>query len=451
MHNCRSIETGFDFWKHHIFHHCFHLIGYSWHGNKHFFALFKPHAGSGSLFIAHQHGIFRHFGLLSVHFRDLFSKRIKKTFHIIKGFFTENKLGIKVFAKRLFGDVISGGAKTACQEDEVSSFFCFFECIEYVLMIIRYGSNLLHMDANTIQFFSNPCGVGINHLPDKNLVSYGNNLRLHAAKIAQKKFWQNICKFVWIDTKTKIMIMKNLSIIALSIFCFSLQSCAQFDFNKIKKQAGDAYSKKKGGSSKLSNDEVVRGLKEALEVGTNNSTAKTSKLDGFYKDPKIKLPFPPKAVKVKNTVEDLGMKPQVDKFVLTINRAAEEASKEAAPIFVNAIKGMSIGDGFNILKGEDNAATEYLKRKTTAQLKDKFKPVVKRAIDRVEVTKYWNPLITAYNKVPFTEKQDPDLENYITEKAIDGLFFLIAKEEMKIRKDPIARISDLLKKVFGSQ
>ena len=190
------------------------------------------------------------------------------------------------------------------------------------------------------------------------------------------------------------------------------------------------------GPTPLTNDEVIRGLKEALTVGTNNSTSLTSKLDGYYKNPEIFIPFPPEAIKVKEKVEALGMKSQVDKFVLTMNRAAETASKEAGPIFIDAVKQMTIADGFAILRGNDNAATMYLKDKTSAKLKTKFNPIVKNAISKVEVTKYWNPVITTYNKIPLVEKQNPNLDDYITTKAMDGLFIMIEKEEKKIRKDP---------------
>lgn len=203
------------------------------------------------------------------------------------------------------------------------------------------------------------------------------------------------------------------------------------------------------GSAPLTNTEVISGLREALTVGTNNSTALTSKLDGFYKNPEIFIPFPPEVVKVKEKVEALGMKKQVDEFIMTMNRAAETASKEAAPIFINAITSMSIADGFAILRGNDNAATQYLKNKTSAQLKVKFNPVVKNAISKVQVTKYWNPVITTYNKIPFIKKENPNLEDYITTKAMDGLFLMIEKEEKKIRKDPLARVTDILKKVFA--
>lgn len=232
---------------------------------------------------------------------------------------------------------------------------------------------------------------------------------------------------------------------AFAMLAFS--SHAQWNWKKTKKDIDKYltdYTKKP-----LTNDEVVRGLREALNVGTNNSTSSASKTDGFLKNPLITIPFPPEAIKVKNTVENLGMKPQVDKFVETLNRAAEEASKEAAPVFLNAIKAMTIQDGFTILKGADNAATQYLKDKTTAELIGKFKPIVQKAIQKVEVTKYWSPVITAYNKIPGIQQQNPNLDDYVTARALEGLFKLIADEELKIRKNPIARISDILKRVFG--
>ena len=200
----------------------------------------------------------------------------------------------------------------------------------------------------------------------------------------------------------------------------------------------------------LTNDEVINGLREALTVGTNNSSGLASKVDGYYKNPALFIPFPPEAQKVKDWATKFGMSAQVEKFEMTLNRSAEEAAKDAAPVFINAIKGMSIGDGFAILKGADNAATQYLKDKTTAELKTKFTPVVQNAINKVELTKYWNPIITGYNKIPLVEKQNPDLTSYVTDRAMQGLFKLIADEELKIRKDPVARVTDVLKRVFGS-
>jgi hypothetical protein len=209
------------------------------------------------------------------------------------------------------------------------------------------------------------------------------------------------------------------------------------------------------GTPALTNGEVISGLKEALNIGIKNSVSLTSITDGFLKNADIKLPFPADAIKVRDKALEWGLDAQVDKFVETLNRAAEESTKEALPIFKDAILGMSISDGFAILKGGDGAATKFLSDNTTPQLMAAFAPKVKAAIAKVELTKYWNPIVTKYNNfanLPMTaaEPVNPDLENYITEKAISGLFHMVAIEENKIRKDPIARVTDILQKVFGS-
>ena len=203
----------------------------------------------------------------------------------------------------------------------------------------------------------------------------------------------------------------------------------------------------------LTNDEVIKGLKEALTIGIQNSVDSSSELDGFLKNPAIRLPFPPDAIKVKEKAINLGMQGQVDKFETTLNRAAEEAVKEALPIFKNAILNMSIQDGFAILKGGNGAATKFLKDKTSDSLAVAFLPKVKNATSKVQLTSYWNPIITKYNAaVTLTggEKINPDLDAYVTQLAIQGLFKLVEKEENKIRKDPGARVTDILMKVFSS-
>jgi len=204
-------------------------------------------------------------------------------------------------------------------------------------------------------------------------------------------------------------------------------------------------------TNSLTNDEVIKGLKEALSIGTNNSSAKASKVDGYLKNAKLFIPWPPQAQQMKTKLIQLGYQSKVTEFETSLNRAAEEAAKSAAPIFVNAVTGMSIGDGFAILRGNDTAATHYLREKTFSPLKDKFKPIVNDAINKVKVTSYWTPLVTIYNKIPGVTKQNPDLNDYVCNKAINGLMLLIADEEVKIRKDPGARITDLLKKVFGKK
>jgi hypothetical protein len=203
-------------------------------------------------------------------------------------------------------------------------------------------------------------------------------------------------------------------------------------------------------TNELTNDEVISGLKEALSVGIKNSVNLTSATDGFLKNSEIKLPFPPDAIKVKEKAMALGLSGQVEKFETTLNRAAEEATKEAIPIFVDAIKNMSVQDGFAILKGGNGAATTFLKNRTSAILDSTFAPIVKNATSKVKLTEYWNPLITKYNALTLGEKLNPDLDAYIRQKAIDGLFIMVAKEEDKIRLDPAARVTDILIKVFGS-
>jgi hypothetical protein len=203
-------------------------------------------------------------------------------------------------------------------------------------------------------------------------------------------------------------------------------------------------------SNPLSNEEVITGLKEALSIGIKNSVNLTSATDGFLKNPEIMLPFPPDAIKVKEKALALGLSGQVEKFETTLNRAAEEATKQAIPIFIDAIKNMSVKDGFAILKGGNGAATTFLKNQTSAKLVSAFAPKVKEATSKVKLTEYWNPIITKYNALTLGNKIDPDLDAYITQKAIDGLFIMVAKEEDKIRLDPAARVSDILIKVFGS-
>jgi hypothetical protein len=202
--------------------------------------------------------------------------------------------------------------------------------------------------------------------------------------------------------------------------------------------------------SMLSNDEVVKGLREALSIGANNSTALASKLDGFYKNPAIFIPFPPEAKLVKDYANRVGMTAQVQKFEMTLNRAAEEAAKNAASVFLTAIQSMNITDGLSILQGANDAATQYLKTKTSVELKQKFTPIVQNAINKVQLTKYWNPLISKYNQIPLVKKQNPDLTAYVTERALVGLFKLLADEEAKIRKDPVAQVTTTLQNVFGS-
>ena len=206
-------------------------------------------------------------------------------------------------------------------------------------------------------------------------------------------------------------------------------------------------------SPALTNLDVIAGLKEALTVGITNSVDLTSVANGFWDNSSIRIPFPQEAIKVKNYAEDLGLNQQVTKFEATMNHAAEEATKEAIPIFKNAIMGMSISDGFTILNGGEGAATKFLKQNTSSALTTAFQPKIDAAISKVQLTNYWNPIITKYNTaMTFTggEKLNPDLNDYVNNLAIEGLFKMVTIEENKIRKDPGARVSSILQKVFGS-
>lgn len=202
------------------------------------------------------------------------------------------------------------------------------------------------------------------------------------------------------------------------------------------------------GNGTLSSTEIASGLKEALSIGTQNSASRLSAVDGFFSNAAIKILLPDEAQKVESTLRNIGLGNLVDKAILSMNRAAEEASKEATPIFVSAIKEMTITDALGILKGGDHAATDYFKGKTTVPLTNAFKPVIEKALAKTNATKYWSDVFTAYNK--FTTKPvNPDLSGYVTEKSLSGIFYEVSLEEQKIRKDPAARVTELLKKVFG--
>ena len=185
-----------------------------------------------------------------------------------------------------------------------------------------------------------------------------------------------------------------------------------------------------------------------MNNGTEKGVSKLSKNDGYFANPKVKIPFPEKMRKVAEKLNQLGMQKQIDKVVLSINRAAEDAAISAKPIFVNAIKKMSIKDAINIVKGKNTAGTDYLNKNTNQALNSSFKPLIKASLKKVDATKHWNTVITTYNKIPFVEKVDPELETYVTKKAIDGLFFMLAQQEIAIRENPKERTSALLKKVF---
>jgi hypothetical protein len=241
--------------------------------------------------------------------------------------------------------------------------------------------------------------------------------------------------------------------ILLPLLLFTSTSVVSFAQSSLLKKASGLLNKTKtGGTTSLSNDDIVAGLKEALSVGAQNSANKLSAVDGFFANAAIKVLMPPEAQKVEKTLRSVGMGKLVDDAILSMNRAAEQATKSAAPIFINAIKGMSINDALGILKGSDTAATGYLRGKTSPALTAAFRPVIDTALHKTAATSYWKTVFDAYNKLPTTfTKINPDLAGYVTEKSLGGIFYQVAQEEQKIRKDPAAQVTDILKKVFGGK
>lgn len=240
--------------------------------------------------------------------------------------------------------------------------------------------------------------------------------------------------------------MKTLMIVVFVLFSSISITKAQ-TFKSLKKSLDKAISN--DGAKSLSQDEIAQGLKEALTVGIDKGVLKLSKPDGYFKDPEIKIPMPAETSTVESKLRQLGQGEQVDAAIESMNRAAEDAAVMAKDIFIDAIKAMTLNDARSILQGNDDAATQYLSSNTRADLVYKFRPHIETSLDKVGATQHWSTIFSTYNKIPFVQKVDTDLVGYATDKAIDGLFIQVAREEFDIRKNPGARITDLLKKVFG--
>jgi hypothetical protein len=232
----------------------------------------------------------------------------------------------------------------------------------------------------------------------------------------------------------------------LILFSFLLLVCACTTLQQVVTDTMNS-----GSGNALSSEEVARGLKEALQVGIGKGADRASLTDGFFGNSLIKILFPPEAQRVEAKLRQIGLGNQVDKFVLALNRGAEDAAREAKPIFVSAIQGMSIQDAWGILRGNGNgdAATQYLQRVTTSQLETAFRPHIRNSLEKTSATRYYSDIVNIYNKIPGVQKANPDLETYATQKATEGLFKLVSQEEAKIRANPIERTTDLLKKVFA--
>ncbi|MEX2641198.1 MAG: DUF4197 domain-containing protein [Balneolales bacterium] len=205
------------------------------------------------------------------------------------------------------------------------------------------------------------------------------------------------------------------------------------------------------GGAKLTEDEVIAGLRQALEVGAESAGDQASEEGGFYDNPRLFIPFPEDMDRVEETLRGLGLNTLVDNFIEQLNRSAEQAAADAAPIFLNAIGRITIQDGLDILQGPDHAATRYLQRQTSTELAAAFRPVIEQAMEATLATRYWENIATRYNQIPLAANVETDLTGYTTNRAIDGLFVLIEEAEREIRNNPAARGTDLLRRVFGGQ
>ncbi len=240
--------------------------------------------------------------------------------------------------------------------------------------------------------------------------------------------------------------MKKLRMIFIYASMAGTMACTSTQVGNTLSTIGSAMSE-----DETTESDVVSGLKEALIQGVTKGSDQVSSVDGYFKDAAIKLLVPPEFEKVEKKLRDLGMDKLCDDFILSLNRAAEDAAKSAKPIFISAVKGMTVSDAWNILKGDKNAATNYLRKTTSEELYNAFKPTVKESLDKVNATKYYEDVANTYNKIPFVEKVNADLPDYATNKAIDGIFNKIEKEEANIRDNPAARTTAILKKVFTKE
>ena len=236
------------------------------------------------------------------------------------------------------------------------------------------------------------------------------------------------------------MIRKILALVLI----FNLTACAELQ--QVVNQLPQA-----GNTGVLGNDQIAMGLRQALDLGIEKQVSKLTQTDGFYKNELVKILLPQELQKVDKALRDIGLSKLADEGLKALNRAAEDAVKEATPIFVDAVKGITFADAKNILLGSDNAATQYLSGKTETALYSKFQPVINKSFAKVGADQIWSNLINKYNSIPFTSDVNPDLTDYVTGEALKGVYTMIAVEEKEIRTKLSSRTTDLLKKVFALQ
>ncbi|MCB4797850.1 DUF4197 domain-containing protein [Neotamlana laminarinivorans] len=228
----------------------------------------------------------------------------------------------------------------------------------------------------------------------------------------------------------------------IGLLVFNLAACAELQ------QVVDQLPQQ---TTTLGNDQIASGLRQALDLGIDKQVTKLTQTDGFFKNELVKITLPEELQKVDKALRDIGLSSLADEGLKVLNRAAEDAVKEATPIFVDAVKGITFADAKNILLGNDDAATQYLTTKTQTSLYDKFQPVINSSFAKVGADKIWANLITKYNNIPFTNNVNPDLTDYVTGEALKGVYTMIAVEEKEIRNSVASRTTDLLKQVFALQ
>ncbi len=239
------------------------------------------------------------------------------------------------------------------------------------------------------------------------------------------------------------MYLQIISVIILALL--AAQPAASQLFDTFKKQSEKMLNNPSG----FTEQEAANAIKEALSNGAVKGTDLLSHIDGYLKNPAVVIPWPQEAKKVEATLREIGLGGQVDEAIVALNRAAEDAASGAKDIFIAAIKNMTLQEAIAIVKGNNDAATSYLRRTTSAALTEKLTPVIQTSLEKTKATRYWETVFTSYNKIPFMQKVNPNLTEYVTSKALSGLFYMISQEELEIRKNPAARTTELLKKVFG--
>jgi len=247
----------------------------------------------------------------------------------------------------------------------------------------------------------------------------------------------------------RVTVMRKPSIVVISVLCFSLLACETTNTDEWLKVGQDIYGQVAG--KPLTQQEIAAGLKQALEVGTNNVVAHIGKRNGFYRDSSIHIPLPDSLAKVQRTLKKVGLSAYLDELELSLNRAAEQAVPKAKRLFWQAINDMSWDDVMKIYNGPDDAATRYFRKKMTPALTREMYPVVQKTLASAGVIKAYDRVMKEYYSIPYVPKVKADMNDYVIQQSLDGMFYYLAKEEAAIRNDPMKRTTELLKRVFGSE